>query len=97
MLGCAERTKKDLWRRLIALPQMKLAVPALVAATKEALALMQEERMPDSWLKLYHLRLVSSAADAGDLGAAEGWAAKAAKCTRDTFGADSDEYLAHVQ
>ena len=69
----------------------------MVVATKEALALMQEERMPDTWLKLYHLRLVSSAADAGDLGAAEGWAAKAAKCTRDTFGADSDEYSAHVQ
>ena len=43
------------------------------------------------------LRMVGSAADAGDAKAAGQWAKKAAACARDACGEDSEEYRAILQ
>lgn len=63
----------------------------------EAVQLMEEEGLPACWAKLYFLRLIGSAADAGDAKAAGLWARKAAACARDECGEDSHEYRAILQ
>lgn len=64
------------------------------ALVSEAITLMEQEGLPASWAKLHMLRLVGSAADAGDVKAAEEWASRAAACARDASGSDSAEYAA---
>jgi hypothetical protein len=69
----------------------------LVKLVSEAVGLLRDEGLPASWAKIYYLRLVGSAADAGDVEAAGEWARKAAACACEACGADSPSYLNILQ
>ena len=86
--------------RLKAISQRLEASPAYPVMSKlvlEAAKLFGEEGLPAAWAKIYYLRLVGGAADAGDAEAAGKWASRAAACARDASGVDSDAYRAILQ
>ena len=102
LTGVARERSEARQRRLKAIGECVAASPPpsharMTKLLRETSELARDEGAPEYWQKGMLLRLVGSAADVGDAASAERWARKAATCTRDACGDDSDEYLAILQ